>query len=219
MDRYEWREVYRVRSMLRYVLPRNECNKNEIAVAGSSALCWYQDDRKVGPMWGPPGDVDVFVAGYWGKSQWRFRRFCCRILRQLAGSLYITKKVVWYQNVYVKRGSKVNICDVYFKDMDTHVSFVQGCGCKNVQEVIKGFDIDVCKVIYHVHSESFEVTKSVELSIKTHTAWVKDDWQFLHSYPDRFDRVQIGSTMRRMQKYEERGFLIINGGGLTFNAG
>ena len=46
-DEY-WRDVYVATRILRHVLPKGRCDREEIAIAGSAALHWYQEKHRIG---------------------------------------------------------------------------------------------------------------------------------------------------------------------------
>ena len=215
LDEQYWTEVYVIRSLLRYVIPRECSRDNEVAIAGSAALCWFQDLWEVGPMWGVPGDVDIFVCGKNGRTKGQFSKFMNSILKKLRQIYRHPSAVECFDSAYCFRGLVCHISNLKIPGISLKLSFISSPGCNNVKEVVDQFDIDVCKVIYNVHHEEYEVEESVKKHIKMCKAMVTD-LTFGGSVPDRFDIYKCSKTLGRMEKYTKRGFVFINGGGIRF---
>lgn len=216
VDRGYWRNAYKARRLLRYVVPFGK--DIEIAVAGSSALLWFQDEEEIGPMWEGPNDIDIFVAGYYGMTKKRFTKFMEAAESRLrgAGNVIVLKKQ--WRNRYCIRDRYVYICDLTIEGLGgMKLSFIQSPTAPTVEDVVSAFDIDVCRVIYLIHQERFIVSDMVRRQIERCEAWV-DPLMFdaEDGLPTSFDDIKLRSSFRRMRKYAERGFNFSNRGGVVF---
>ena len=222
-DRY-WNDVTRLKRILRYILPRCPSLADKIGILGSAALHWYQNEKSIGPKWNKPRDVDLFVSGYWGSKAKRFMRFVHLMRKRLTIAGY-TFTLKHKRNVYAFMERVVNIVDINITGVDLTLSFVQSPCCANLTEVGATFDIDVCRVIYLIHSCSFVVDKKVHESIKACEATV-EPIMFprggircrggCHHIIPRFHQRKVLNSMVRVNKYCMRGFGLTNGRGIAF---
>ena len=208
----------RMKRILRYVVPMSPGSKDQIGILGSAALHWYQDERAIGPKWNVPNDIDLFVAGRWGNTTRLFILFVHRTLKRLTRAGYYFA-VEYKKNRYAVPNRIVHIVDVKITGLELTLSFVQSPCCANLREVANAFDIDVCRVIYLIHSCSFVVDKKVQKSIEAGRATVNSIAFCSRSYGGRIthvDRSKVLSSMVRINKYLGRGFVLTNSGGVAF---
>lgn len=222
-DRY-WNDVTRLKRILRYILPRCPVLADKMGILGSAALHWYQNDKSIGPKWNKPRDVDLFVSGYWGSKARRFLKFVHMMLKRLtlAGYTFTFKHK---RNVYALMKRVVHIVDIEITGIDLTLSFVQSPCCANLTEVADTFDIDICRVIYLIHSCSFVADRKLHDSIKAGEATVEPIMFPLAGIPcrrgwciTRFQQRKVLNSMIRVNKYCMRGFRFTNGRGIAFVA-
>ena len=165
---------------------------------------------------GPPGDVDIFVCGKNGSSEEEFRKFMNSVVVKKLKEIYrFPSSAKFIGCEYCFRGVECHIANLVIPGISSKLSFISSPGCENVKQVINRFDIDVCKVICNIHFEQYEVEESVKEHIKGSKAAVHD-LVFGKCIPDKFDIYKCMRTLQRMKKYNERGFVFTNGGGLCF---
>ena len=210
-----WRSTYKARALMRYVIPRGL--DKEVAVAGSSALLWFQDQGRVGPMWEGPHDIDVFVAGHYGETRRRFRKFVRSIVTKIRKAGVVVDDKRCYEHPYIVRDKQVSVWDIVLVNVDNlRISFIQSPGKATVAEVVERFDIDVCRVVYLIHQERFVVNESVRHHIESGLAWADAQTFVEDGGPDVYDVEKVRSTLWRIRKYTQRGFHVLNGGGVVF---
>ena len=210
-----WKSIYKARALLRYVIPRGL--DDEVAVAGSSALLWFQDEARIGPLWEGPHDIDVFVAGYHGRNGRRFRKFVRSVVKKMRKADVVVDDKMCYEHPYCVRNKKVDIWDIVLVNVDNlRVSFIQSPGKASVEEVVESFDIDVCRVVYLIHQERYLVASSVRRQIEGGLAWADPQRFGEYGFPEPYDVQKVRSTLWRIRKYTQRGFRFLNGGGITF---
>lgn len=204
-----WVSVQQTQRLLRYIVPREATKKNEIGVAGSSPLYWYQEKYQIGPKWTGPNDVDIFVAGYWGRSRERFEILVDLMEERIVGAGYkCTRKDKFHP--YACRSGLIRITDFAIKGLNQVVSFVQHPECDSVQEVARGFDISVCKVVYHIHQQRFETMHGTHRDIVRCQFYVHPLEITSPGKPTNFERGKWVSTDGRCAKYRRRGFELMN---------
>lgn len=219
--RLYWQQVDVVKRLLRYVVPRTLTGRNEVAIAGSAALHWYQGQNKVGPVWTDIGDIDIFVAGHNGSTKGSFKGFVLSVVERIQASKHTVETIRWYTFlVYGPReGKEICICDVKVKDVDLMLSFVQSPGYTTVRAAVGEFDIDICQVMYDIHGQGFELSAEAKDNIRAGIAI---------ALPMKFgsqdgnvslgDITRVRKTLQRMRKYHARGFAFTNGGGVMFGS-
>lgn len=211
-----WRDVNVATRILRYALPRIPCEKGEIAIAGSAALHWYQEKQNIGPKWDDPGDIDIFVAGVFGKNKLRFQTFVMAVLHKIQKTGH---DIMWYAMIkhpYAIRNQSIWIFNFQIRGNNLIFSFVQSPKCQDINDTLAGFDIDVCKVAFKIHSETFIIAKETHQNILHHNA-VAENTIFSCNGPDNFDEKQVLSTLKRIRKYTKRGFHFPGSGGITYS--
>ena len=216
-----WRQVDAVKRLLRQVVPRHLTRLNEVAIAGSAALHWYQGQHKVGPVWTEIGDIDIFVAGSSGLTEESFKAFVLSVVQRIKAATHSVESIKCYKIlVYGPReGKEICICDVKVKDIDMKLSFVQSPKYATVSAVMEGFDIDICQVMYDIHRQSYDLSSRAKANIRAGTA---------EALPMKFDHQdgnvsladinRVRKTLQRIRKYHARGFAFTNGGGIRFGS-
>lgn len=215
----------------RIIPTQTEASPDEIGVAGSSALQWLQDAKEVKNDWQvKPHDVDVFVCGDQGEEFDHFMRKVLFKLRRSSKTREIDIRVVRRSNHYIQCGTSSAIVDVHLINFfpwrlstdvqkgDCLISFIQS-PFETVKETVESFDIDVCKVMYDVHSGTFTVPDGNTMThIMTNTASLTKTKFFLSNKVDHsaFDAAKACSTLRRIQKYKARNFCFTNVTGINF---
>lgn len=210
-----------IKRILRSSIPRQATRSHEVGIAGSCALHYFQDKKLIGPKWAVPNDIDIFVCGRYGRSKASFFRFVESVHKSIISSGHKTSKVV-KKHMYAHRNRLVWIIDVTIVGYSSTLSFVQS-PCPTVEESAKRFDIDVCQVVYHIHTESFWVSSDhVVRHIKDKTALVKPIMWNLFGIddigPGHFDSKKVCSTISRIQKYRKRGFRFKQADGVVFTS-
>lgn len=217
-----WHQVDVVKRLLRQVVPRRLTRPNEVAIAGSAALHWYQGQYKVGPVWTEIGDVDIFVAGSSGSTKESFKAFVSSVVQRIKASKHIVESITCYEvRVYGPRERKeICICDVKVQDVDVKLSFVQSPEHATVSAVMEGFDIDICQVMYDIHRQSYNLSSQAKANIRAGRA---------EALPMKFDHQdgnvsladisRVRKTLQRIRKYHARGFAFTNGSGIIFGSG
>jgi len=206
-----WWAYYRVQRLLRYVIPRDVTRKDEVAVAGSCALFWYQEKNRVGPRWSSPNDIDIFVCGTEGRSKLNFKIFLCAVEANLESLGVNILSSSYRESLYVHRDVPVSIVDYHLEGIPIKLSFVQAPLHLTIHDVVNDFDIDICRVVYHVHRQSFTVKNSDAESIAGREFQVLPVLFRKRGEPCKWEIQRMKSSMVRMKKYSERGFMAVNG--------
>ena len=155
-------------------------------------------------------DVDIFVSGIRGATHVNFRHTVDNFVNRMR-SVCMKKGMnveggPYRENAYVEMGSKVLIRDVFVGGMDTKISFIQSRECGTVMEVLKRFDIDVCQVMFNMKRKELYTSLEVLDAIEKGHASICDF--FLSSDgPTAYEAIQIKSTIGRMHKYLNRGYV------------
>ena len=204
-----WVSVQHTQRLLRYIVPRELTEKNEVGIAGSSPLYWYQETHWIGPKWNGPNDVDVFVAGYWGQSDENFTMFVDLMEQRIKSAGYeCEREDKWH--AYACRSGPIHIADFTIKGLSEVVSFVQHPECSTIQDVANGFDISVCKVVYHIHKQTFDTMHGTRRDIvRCNFVITPPEIETPGSLTD-FERGKSWSTINRSWKYMNRGFELAN---------
>ena len=202
--------------ILHHVIPPE--TDNSIGILGSAALMLYQEKYKIGPKWSEPKDYDVFVAGKYGKTQRVFFSFMNSVLDNMKGlaadEIVLSRK---YRTYIRSTGMKVWIVEYKLAGISSKLSFIQSPHCKDLKEVAGKFDIDVCKVICHIHSQRLECDADIADHIRHHQAATAGA-MFVNGRKgiQKDDIKAVANTMKRMMKYQTRGFKMINSGGILY---
>ena len=220
-DSMYWREVDVVKRLLRHAVPRHLTRRNEVAIAGSAALHWYQGQTNVGPLWTDIGDIDIFVAGPNGSTEANFKDFVLSIVQRFEAAHHVVESVECYKClVYGPTvGGDICICDVMVRDISVCLSFVQSPGCLTARSVMEKFDIDICQVMYDIHRQTFELSVRTRANIRAGTAvalpllFESDDGNVSLG-----DMIRVRKTLLRMRKHHARGYVFGNGGGVRFGS-
>lgn len=209
------KEYQKCKRMLKQMIPNEYSLSREVAVSGSSALLWWQTEQRIGPEWEGPNDVDVFVAGRPGSNGEVFTMFVNAVIDNVESKGIKIAHLRGKNSTYIVRGRRTNIVDVRISGCKFKMSFVQCPLANNIDEVVACFDIDICKVIYHIHDGSFSVAACVERSICLGTAEISSIRLDEHG-PSQFDMARVKKTLERMKKYKERGFKFTHGNAIVF---
>jgi hypothetical protein len=205
-----WSSVQQTQMLLKNVVPKDMSETNTVAVAGSSPLYWYQECHMVGPLWSGPNDVDIFVTGSSGETNEKFWRFVDEVERCIDKAGYhVTfrdKKV----HKYISDTEVSFIIDMTVAGLDNVLSFVQCPDCETVKEVVDNFDISVCKVMYHIHEETFQVQLDVQEDIANSRFILNPLRVKVEGSPSRRELDRWSSSMERVKKYTDRGFQLVN---------
>lgn len=218
--------------ILRHVVPESESRGGHVGILGSVALLLHQEHHRIGPKWPglvvdksgrawtSPGDYDVFVAGHHGKSKESFMKFVHMMLERIARLGHGVAPCAGgaaYQ-IYVRGGEKIWIMNFYISGITKIVSFVQSPRCDNLAEVVEGFDIDVCKVIYNLYTQKTSCSADVEEQIRRGTSKAMG-LLFEDGVPSPTDGRIVARTVHRIRKYIFRGFAFPGCVGVYFNGG
>lgn len=210
------RNVGFIKLLLQRIIPKHLSESGEVAVAGSAALHWYQQQNGVGPTWSGVGDVDIFVCGHNGADPLTFKSFVEKIKHALTVTLHLSIKCKHHVNHYAIRNNAVHIYDITVYGIQLDLSFIQSPDRPSIQEVVADFDIDVCKVIWHITADRYSMSDIVREHITRCRANLQG-WMFLEGGPGTFDRLRLAMTMKRIMKYKQRGFTFLNGQGISFD--
>ncbi len=156
-------------------------------------------------------DVDVFLTRGYSYEPLGFTVASDTIVREitsLCGSRGITVKAEEVRkNWYVERDELVLIRDVSVGDGKIKISLIQQPCSEDIDDVVDNFDINVCKVVYNPFDEVLYAELATVDNIWKGTTSVID-LESSNGGPDRFDVARITSTIRRMYKYHQRGYII-----------
>jgi hypothetical protein len=208
-----WGEVDKVQRLLRKSISRSSTRKQEVAIAGSSALLWYQKEQRIGPSWKYPGDIDVFVCG---DSATEYNNIVKKFIIDAYAVGHRAKKASVYFPSYFSGIKKMEVTYLELTGFSNIISFVRYKDCKNIQEVIDGFDINVCKVIYHIHEKRFEVETEVREYIAAKKAKANGIGFKKKGHPVKAELIRAMKTAKRIEKYSHRGFYFENASGIAF---
>lgn len=208
-----WSSLQKASDLLKLIIPKSCSVKNEVGIAGSASLLMYQEKHRVGPKWGPNGDIDVFVAGRFGRSETHFFAFVYRafsILSRIGETPHLMDRYMSYG----RHNLRFWVFDFEIPGVLGKISFVQSPDCDNLKEVVAHFDINVCRVVFNPCTKKFWCSRRVALDISKRAATV-DGVVFSKHGPTDDDIVQVTRVLNRMAKYGKRGFRFANGGGVS----
>ena len=206
-----WDQVREQQKFLKEVLPSAYCETLEIAVSGSAALAWAQERWEVGPMWVEPGDIDVFVAGRPGENEDQFIDIVNGVVERTG---HMGREIsLWkmYDNLYAVENVVIKVVDIAVAGMDCIFSFIQCPGVRDVEEVVESFDIDICRVIYCIHDDTFRAEAAVIRHIEEGNAFVRLMVVPILTGIPAFSIKKARRTRNRMRKYIDRGFTFPEG--------
>lgn len=201
--------------LLTPAIPASVKLRKEIALLGSSALMRLQVQLQIGPDWGSgPNDHDVFITGRWASTETHFKGMVGLIVAKMK-RLGAKIELVSEYYVYGRNQEFFWVVDVKVQGIEKKISFVQAPGLKRVSDVLKRFDINVCRVGYDFHSGELFYSKKVCDDVTRCVATV-DGPAFGPDAVSKDDIHQVLRTMERVQKYSKRGFNFINMQGVRF---
>lgn len=203
--------INRCKDLLCIILPRHLVASCEVGIAGGFCTDLYRLRQGIiVPSNTGFNDIDVFLSGAGGVNEESFslytRSFINRGIR--AGYKVLGEDI--HTNNYVYEDIEVLVRTVFFEGFeDSPVSFVQSPKTYNIRQVVKRFDIDICQVIYDPFKDTLEVWN------ETVVDHIKQG--ICQCYPlmignvngvlKSFSIVKVNSTLQRVRKYNERGFL------------
>lgn len=201
--------------ILEHVLPAED--DSIVGILGSLPLLLYQEQHKVGPKWKTPSDMDVFLSGKLAENDDTFDAYIKGTvlrIKQLYGPLVTL--AAEFETYTRMQGQKFHLKNYRIGGIDMKLSFIQCRGCSDLVDVAKGFDISICRVIYQFHSRKLTCSREVHNDICQGRATV-DGIVLSEGLVAKRDWVAVTRTMKRMRKYQERGFTMVNGGGVAFH--
>ena len=200
------------RELLRATVSQEAAQNWTAAEAGSSSLYFYQEDRAVGPSWGMPNDLDVFVAGKHGSSKESFCAFVGACMENMRSQGQIVDSTL-RKCGYSKPGVEIWIMDLCVSGLFPQVviSFVQAPGHRDVLSAVEDFDISVCKVAFNVASGQCCVQPDVALEIATGRACMKELVLPEEEPFEKHNEAMASQAMRRFHSYCVRGFVFEDG--------
>ena len=155
-----------------------------------------------------PGDADYFITGENFFSRVDVLIMLLREVVEAHGKTLTVEKA--QPHLYACPNRTIWTVNVRIQGLDTKLSFVESPECKNMKEVLENFDVSVAKVMYDCKGTGMLLTRSDVLSqIKGGVANVKD-FEVGLLYPTLFQCRRITSTLNRMNKYGERGYMFLN---------
>lgn len=208
-------EVNTLMDVLEHVLPPED--NSTVGILGSLPLLLYQEQHRIGPKWETPSDMDVFVSGKPAKEDSVFDAYIEQTIRRMI-ELYghVVTPVGDYHTYTRIQGRMVHVKDYMIGGMEMKLSFIQCRDCSNLADVAESFDISVCRVIYQFHSKTLTCSSNVHDDISRSQATV-DGIVLSEGLITKRDWVAVIRTMKRMRKYQKRGFSMVNGGAVVFN--
>ncbi len=155
-------------------------------------------------------DLDIFIGGWVAQRKSTFRRRVKKLIKDM--KVVVEKKGMSLKverekcHKYALKDKDLLIQDVSIDGMGgMKISFVQSPEEATLADIVAGFDIDVCKVMYNPWRNKLYARMDVLLAVETGHASVCD-YFFGHDSPYKFDLQQVKSTLQRMHKYGKRGY-------------
>ena len=105
----------------------------------------------------------------------------------------------------------VAVVDVKIKGIDKKLSFIQRHKDNTVQEAAHKFDINLCRVIYRIHEQKFQLPRWLDSRIfyGRGIAWLEKFYDQEHKQElMKFDDDRYLATCNRVIKYRHRGFSV-----------
>ena len=221
-----WFAVQSIQDILRLAIDPHLTDQSKIAISGSSALFWYQDRTGKGRSWPfVPNDIDIFVCGVDEPTD--FLKLVAKARQGInrSSNRAVVAEENTEQNTYAQPGTNLLIANLYIAnihrvhpDRRYKVSFVQSA-YPTVQQTVQNFDIDVCRVIYHIHHDSFELPdENTATHIEYGKAALTRNLVLFERVgrPNHHEIKKACDTLRRMQKYSKRGYEFVDAAGLLF---
>ena len=156
------------------------------------------------------GDYDWFIGGKDGGSWSSFRERVRVLIAQIRCVVEEENRVVTVleekRHPYANSGGELLIQDIRISGISLKVSFVQALHCKDMTEVVDGFDMNVVKVIYNPGSRKLYCSLDTVVAIESGLARVRD-FEVSPGSPTTLEVARVSSTMKRMKKYGGRGYI------------
>ena len=204
--RYQSRQA---KKFLNDVVPLLASQDGVVGAAGS--YCLYDFDNSLfEESNSTPNDFDIFVCGMYGETKSSFCNFMQIVTdnAKMHGVYSVEKRKMWKNN-YVYSDESILICDIWVAGFDVKFSFVQCPRDSNIWSVVERFDIDIVKLCYNIHTGICLPKPGIKEMIEKRCLHVCN-FDTKHSAPTNFEKRKIISTLRRMNKYHSRGFVIEN---------
>ena len=206
LTRY-WAEVGKIRRILKDVVPADLSRLGIVGVSGSAALHWCQHDLMVGPQWGPPKAVDVFVC----MNDYDYASFVSsfrKALHKLCHAFAIGK----HSMPASFSGPEHTVNRVRHLGFRAEICLVQS-RCASLTTTVRRFNSNVNRVIYDIHECTYKVEDAVRCAIERGVVIIQN-----MSFTDNtmHDIACICQTIIAATKYRRRGFRIQNHGGVIF---
>ena len=203
VSHHELRQQEKVKNMLRYLIPRKATRSNQIALAGSTALRWYQIETGCGPFWHDTSqNVDIFVTGWYARKNY-FYLFVDGLIDSLERCNRTIESVEKRLDPLVYPHDVVAIVDIKIKGVDKKLSFIQRHQDHTVQDAAWNFDIDLGRVLYHIHRQTFQL---VGFSLRDHILSGRGRMGVKEFHLRRFDYDRTVVALNRLFRYRSRGF-------------
>ena len=215
-----WSLVYDLQEGLKYSIPAGGCRSGEIAVGGSTALFWYQDEKKIGPTWDNPRDVDVFVCG----------RYCDNWFATMDGihqrleeqAVLSWERVENSKEDFLHSGTPVFVRRYTFwvdsdEGEEVILTFI-GSPYATVVETASHFDFDICQVVYRITTGRFELPDlMVDRHVRDGQALLRRDKYELDKWPIDLDATAgLVRVLHRVDKFRSRNYRFLNASVLAF---
>ena len=210
-ERY-WQQTLILKQILSILVAEEDESEQAVAVAGSAALHWCQDEHRIGPNkveW-TPRDLDLFICC----NERRYRERVHRMLRKLSEHQW-HHKADTYLHMYGPTRRGVLITEVKLAGFRPILSLVQS-PFADIPSTVANFDIDVCRVAYFVKSNSFVLEGSTLEAIASGKATIRDFDLGGSCKETELIASVIKSSIRRVAKYQKRGFEFTNFGKVMF---
>ena len=220
-----WSGINKVQRLLQRVIGADPDLTSGVAIAGSSALYWYQHRYNIGPIWDEePHDIDVFVCGNNGQN---FDAIMIHVEEELQYNATShglkLKSQIYSENTYAHPSKIVKIQDYFLRDTNDDpfhgrsfvLSFVQS-PYETIEQTISSFDFDICRVVYNIRRNDFTVSPALEECIRSGTATITHAFMMFENpgHPTNREIAKIQSTLHRLAKYNRRGFTFSNASGI-----
>lgn len=180
----------------------------EVAIAGSFAMYCYMKFVLGMTLEWEPNDCDVYICT---EDNEKFNLVTENFVRKLRVQRVKHKLLGDYENNYALDGVKLRLRDVVFlRGRATTVSFIQVKSKNNIPDVIRDFDIDVCKVALYFKHNEYVLAPLVRESLQLKRAAIVREFIWDRRAPDPVELHRLILTYRRMYKYQKRGFLFSN---------
>ena len=206
------KETREIKTYLSHMVPDNTSHKNYLCVAGSAPLTWYLVSHYTTvskQLLFFPNDIDIFVFGEPAATKRQFRNYVRWLLKHTDRRQYPICEYNSHDNWYVFPDRPIHIIDIKVRHMRPRISFVQCPADSTPQQVVDRFDINIVQVIYDIKTGRISIADDIISSIFRQEATVRD-LIVHHQFLPRREFKIFAMTLRRINKYEKRGFVFKN---------